>query len=279
MNEIDLSLLPAPHVVEQLTQDELVKSRLDYLKTAGVDIDNFTPSDPLYRNVLSNSYRELLTRDYANNQAIGLTLAYARGADLDHIGLTYHRVARLSGELDDDYRRRIQLSPEGLSVAGPTGKYVFEALSTDLSVKDASFDSPAPVEVTITILSHDGNGTPSAAMVEKVNARLMDDGVRPQTDLVTVVPPTIVEYSLSATLKVSTGPDAQSVYDNALVKVQQYVSDQHRLGGSVTLFGVLGALNVPGVNDVVLAGFNTIICTLQQSPYCTEISLTTEVSA
>lgn len=278
MNDINLSLLSPPQVITKYTHDELLQLRLVCLKELGVDVDNFSPSDPLYRNLLSNSYRELLTRDNANQQAVGLLLAFAVGPALDHIGVTYHRVVRLANEQDRDYRRRIQLSPEGLSVAGPAGKYIYEALSADVQVKDASFDSPAPVEVTITILDKVGNGTPSQALIDVVNTRLMDDGVRPQTDLVTVVAPEVVVYSVVAVLKISSGPDAQSVYEQALANIQQYVADQHRLGGTVTLFGVYGALNVAGVNDVVLTGFVAISCTQQQAPYCTGIALTTEVA-
>ena len=62
-------------------------------------------------------------------------------------------------ESDPDFRRRIQLAPEGFSVAGPEGAYIFHALSADPGVLDACATSPSPGEVVVTVLARAGDGT------------------------------------------------------------------------------------------------------------------------
>ncbi|KEQ11283.1 hypothetical protein GZ77_26070, partial [Endozoicomonas montiporae] len=132
MAGIDISQLPPLDVVEQVDYEEV---RSDTVKRAG--LENNSPSDPAYRTASATAYREVNYRQDANEQALGLSLAFAKGPELDHIGVTYHRTPRLAGELDDDYRSRIQEAPESLSVAGPDGAYRYFARSAHPDVKGA----------------------------------------------------------------------------------------------------------------------------------------------
>lgn len=99
---IDLSQLPPLDVVKQVDHESLLK---DTVKRAG--LANPAPSDPGYRITSENTYREVMVRHDANEQAKGLTLAFAKGGDLDHIGVTYYRrpdgkpVERLNKTLTD----------------------------------------------------------------------------------------------------------------------------------------------------------------------------------
>ena len=274
MSEIDLSKLPAPELVIKMTAEEIFEARLAELKAEGVDINNFTASDPIYRILLAASYRESLLRHTVNEQTLGNMLAFADGAQLDHFAANpIYNLQRLPGEDNAAFKRRIQLSPEAYSVAGPAGKYIYEALSADTNVKDASFDSPQPMHAEVTILSKAGNGTPSTELINSVSSHLMDDGVRPQTDLVAVVAPTILTYSISATLQLANGPDRDSVFNQARLKLQNYVDIQHVLGGQVVLAGVLAALMVEGVVDVSLSNFSEVKANQKQAPYCSAITL------
>lgn len=83
---IDLSQLPPLDVVKQVDHETLLK---DTVKRAG--LENPAPSDPGYRVTAENTYREVMVRHDANEQAKGLTLAYGKGSELDHIGVTYYR--------------------------------------------------------------------------------------------------------------------------------------------------------------------------------------------
>ncbi|MCE4363299.1 baseplate J/gp47 family protein [Xanthomonas hortorum] len=122
-----------------------------------------TESDPVYKILQLFAARELLIRQRANDKAQQTMLAFATGTNLDHLGALFG-VARLvldpgqpeSGvaptyESDVDFRRRIQLAPEGFSVAGPEGAYIYHALSAAADVMDASATSPAPGQVLVTV--------------------------------------------------------------------------------------------------------------------------------
>lgn len=275
MTKIDLSKLPAPEIVQQKTADEILQERLAQLQAEGVDIDNFTASDPVYRNLLAASYRESLVRQDANEQTLGNMLAFATGSQLDQLAANpIYNITRLDGESDEAFKRRIQLSPEAFSVAGPEGKYIFEALSASPDVKDASFNSPAPMQGDVTVLSNSGNGTPDQALLDVVDSHLMDDGVRPQTDLIAVVAPTILNYSITAELTIADGPDLSHVVNQATESLQAYVDSQHRLGGQVVIAGVYGSLMVEGVVDIRLTGFVDVKATKSEAPYCTALNIT-----
>ncbi|MFJ2990918.1 baseplate J/gp47 family protein [Collimonas sp. NPDC087041] len=261
---IDLSQLPAPNVIEPLDYETILAAHLAELEAAGVDLDELTESDPAMKVLQVNSYRELKLRQRINEAARALMLAYALDTDLDHIGANMD-VPRLQiwpanpdkgtaavMEADDDYRRRIQLAPQGMSVAGPEGAYVFHALSADGRVRNATATSPSPGHVVVTILSHEGDGTPSQALLDIVAARLLDDGVRPLTDYVQVRAARVVHYQVNAKLYSFTGPDPSVVQIEAVKRLQRYVNEAHQLGRVPTHSGIDAALHVAGVERVTL---------------------------
>lgn len=270
---INLALLPPLDVVKQVDHEAIID---DVVERAG--LENASPSDPAFRVTLANTYREVLLRQDANEQALGLTLAYATGPELDHIGSTYYQhpdgspVLRLTGEDDDDYRVRLQKSPEGLSVAGPDGAYEYHARSAHPDVKGVAVDSPEPVEVVLSILSHSGTGEPSQSVLDAVMAYI--EPFRPMTDKVSVVGATVQSYQITASLFIKHGPDPELVRQNAEVRLLAYVADQHKLNGRVVESGVHAALTLEGVEEVRLTGWNDIICNKQQAPFCSNVSVT-----
>ena len=162
---IDLSRLPAPNIIEPLDFETLLaerKARLIALYPEE-ERDAITEllaleSEPLVKLLEENAYRELVLRQRINEAARAVMLAYAKDADLEHLGALFE-VGRLvtdpgkpdaippvppSYEKNSELRRRIQLSLDGLSTAGPAQAYVFHALSANGNVKDASVSSPAP---------------------------------------------------------------------------------------------------------------------------------------
>src|SRR5690606_34861047 len=124
--------------------------------------------DPLYVALQVFVYREMLLRQDFNERLRGMMLAFAAGPQLDHLGalMGVVRFTLDPGdpgqgipptlESDSDFRHRIQLAPEGFSVAGPEGAYIFHALNADPDVLDASATSPTPGEVVVTVLSRSG---------------------------------------------------------------------------------------------------------------------------
>lgn len=229
-------------------------------------------SEPAARQLQIVAYREMLVRQRTNDASLAVMLAYAKGSDLDQIGARYD-VARLLisaaepennltavYESDEDFRRRIQLSSEEYSTAGPEGAYVYHALSADANVKDASAQSPTfqlaqitdtlratlpanaivlivkddagltdpmPGDVAITVLSRTGNGTAEEAILTNVENTLNADGIRPITDNVRKRSASITDYTIVATLKTYAGPDSGLVISLAEEICQAYVDDNH----------------------------------------------------
>lgn len=273
MEGINLALLPPLTVIKQLTHEEIVQA----VATAA-GLENASPADPAFRVALACAYRELLVRQDANEQARGLLLAFAVGPQLDHLGVTYYQhpdgapVTRLEGEGDADYRARLQDSPEGLSVAGPDGAYEFGAKSAHPDVKGASVFSPAPVEVELTILSAQGDGTPSAELLATVDSYMQPR--RPLTDLLRVLPAEVIRYSVTAALYLKQGPDPELARQAAEASGLAYVARQHRLGARVVESALHAAMSVEGVEEVRLAGWVDVACTASQAPFCEALAVT-----
>jgi phage-related baseplate assembly protein len=117
-NQIDLSQLPPPNVIEAVTYAQVLTAmKADLLALIPTyDVEN--EADPAVKILEIAAYREYLLRERINNAARGLMLAYATGSDLDHLRSNL-RLTRFIGETDSEFRSRIQLAPDGYSVAGP----------------------------------------------------------------------------------------------------------------------------------------------------------------
>lgn len=286
---IDLTLLSAPDVVEQLDFETIFAAMLADLKERDPMFTALVESDPAYKILEVCAYRELLIRARVNDAAKSVMLAYAAGSDLDHLAAAYG-VERLlvdagdpdavppvdpTYEDDDALRRRVQLAPESWTCAGSSGAYRYHALSASAAVKDAIVQSPDPGEVLVTVLSTAGDGTPSAELISAVDAALSDETVRPLTDLVTVQGAQIVTYNIEAALTLYTGPDAEVVRSRAEAAALSYAQSQHALGRDITLSGIFAALHQSGVQNVTLtAPAADLVIEPHQAPYCTAVTVT-----
>lgn len=288
---IDLSRLPPPAVVEQLSYESIRDAMLSDLAVRDAALADLLPSDPAYKIIEVCAYREMLVRSRCNSAATAQMLAFASGADLDHVGVTYMLTERLVldpgnpaavppelpvYEADDDYRARLLLAFDAYSTAGAEPSYRFHAMSASALVKHVGIHSPAPVEVVVTVLSHSGTGAADAALLAAVEAALSDD-VRPFTDQVTVQSAAIVQYSVVAALNVYSGVESETVRQMAQAALSAWVSEQHRVGRSIRAAGLIGALMVEGVHDAALAapGLTAdLIVEPGEAPYCTGTTVT-----
>ena len=286
---IDLSQLPVPNVVEAIDYEEILSALLEDLVERYPEFDVPAESDPIYKVLEVAAYREMLVRQRVNQAARAVMLAYAEDEDLDNLGALFNvkRLQTYAGdpgaipplppeyETNPDFRRRILLSLEGLSTAGPEGAYIFHALSASGSVLDASATSPAPGDVVVTVLGREGDGTAPPELLDAVEQAVGAETVRPLTDHVTVQGAEVVPYTIAATLYFQPGPDSQVVLAEAQAEAQRYADRQHRLGVDITLSGVYAALHRAGVQRVELASpAATININRQQAAYCTAIALT-----
>ena len=281
---VDLYRLPFPAVVEPLDYETILAAMLAKLRELHPAFNALVESDPAYKVLEVAAYRELILRQRVNDSAKAVTLAYAVGSDLDQIAARYN-VQRLVidpgdteavpprdpiYESDTDLRRRVQLSFEGFSTAGPDGAYLFHTLSAHGQVLDASVYSPLPGDVLVTVLSRIGSGAASAPVLDAVLAALSAEDVRPLTDHVFVQSAEIVQFHVDASLTLYPGPDSAVVLADAIARLQAYVADNHRLGRDITRAGLVAALCTVGVQNVALASpAADIEITPQQASWCT----------
>lgn len=286
---VDLSRLPFPGAVETLDYETVLAEMLADLRSRDAAFSALVESDPAYKVLEAAAYRETLIRQRVNEAVKAVMLAYAADADLDQIAARYD-VERLLIQAADDttvpptpavyeddesLRRRVQLSFEGFSTAGPEGAYVFHALGADADVLDASAHSPTPGVVQVAVLSRTGSGAASTALQSAVAAILSADDVRPLTDDVTVKSATVKEYAVAATITTFQGPDAAVVIQAAQDAAATYVAKNHRLGRDVTLSGIYAALHQEGVQNVTLTSpAASIVNAWDEAAYCTGIALT-----
>lgn len=285
---VDLSKLPSPDVVETLDYETIVDEMITDLQARDPEFSALTESDPGYKIIEVAAFRELLVRQRINEASKAVMLAFAAGSDLDQIAANYN-VERLlieEGdseaippvdpvyESDEDLRRRVQLSFEGFSTAGPEGAYIFHTLGADPDVLDASVASPTPGDVVVTVLSRSGDGTASASLLTAVSDVLSKGDVRPLTDQVSVQSATILEYSVDATLTLFPGPDSAVVLTAAESALAEYIEKSRRLGRNVTRSGLFAALHQEGVQNVNLTAPATdVVASSSEAPYATSTAV------
>ncbi|GLV28495.1 baseplate assembly protein [Sphingobium sp. TomTYG75] len=282
---VDLSRLKAPDIIEPLDFETILAAAVARMQVLMPDFEN-RDSDPVTKLLQTFAYLVQLHRQRVNDAVRAVMPAYAVGADLDNIaalfGITRFTLVPADEvlgipavmESDADFRRRMVLAPEGYSVAGPEGAYVFHALSADEDVLDASAISPAPGEVLVSVLSRTGSGEASPELLAAVDAFVSDETRRPLTDFVTVQSAEIIEYSVVATLTTFSGPDGSVVLATAQASLAAYVAASHRLGRDITRSGLFAALHVEGVQNVALTSpAADIVVSRVQAPHCTGITV------
>ena len=282
---IDLSRLPVPNVIEALDYESILAEQYADLVERDSSYIGLTESDPAMKVLEVTSYRELKLRQRVNEAARAVMLAYAMDEDLDHIGALMD-VPRLEivpadperginqlMESNADYRTRIQLAPQGFSVAGPEGAYIFHARNASGLVLDASAISPSPGVILVTILSREGDGTASPELLAIVEAALRTDGVRPLTDYVLVQSATIIYYHVAAKVITFKGPDPAVALDEGNKRLNNYVTKSHRLGLTPSDSGFKGALHVEGVQRVELVEPGVMSISRTQAAFCIGIDV------
>jgi phage-related baseplate assembly protein len=318
-HDADLSQLPKPSVVEPLDYETLFAERkTEFQALQPLIFENGQPvyraaelvqtdtetywkvpvnadaglyyldleSDPSTRHIQADVYRELLLRQRINEAALATMPAYATGADLDHIGLRYYRLLRLTVipatattpavmESDAAYRNRMMLSIEGLAKGGSTGWYIFHALSASGLVKDITAVSPAPYHMTLTVLSHDGDGTASPELLETVRHAVTGYYAFPQGDLVTVRSAEIVRYALNATVQLYRGASSTPVMTAITAALKKYREQSERIGHIVDEDGLLAALRQPTVyRALIQSPVLPLTLAAHQAAYCETVNVT-----
>jgi phage-related baseplate assembly protein len=285
MSIVDLSALPAPDVLEPLdfevTYDEALGTFRGYM---GDNWSAAIESDPVVKVLEVGAYQKVGNRARVNDAAKALLLAHAIGPDLDQLGANYNlkrlviQAADLAAvppvpevkELDDPFRERIQLAFEGLTTAGPRASYILHARNASGLVMDASAESPKPCFVTVTVLSSEGRGEASPALLATVEVGLNDEDVRPLGDRVTVQGAQIIDYRINAILHMNgAGPEGDASLAEAINRLANWINPRKRLGVEVARSAVDAQLHVAGVSRVELIGWVDLAPSKAQAAWCT----------
>jgi len=286
--DINLQDLPAPDAIKNVDYESILQTAKDKFAELSPETTALqSEADPSVKNMEVASYLAMGNRQEVNDGVRAVMVAFSKGSDLDHLAVPFH-LKRLvidpgdpdatppiapTMESDDDFRERIAQSPEGYSVAGPRGAYEFHAGSASGDVKDVLAENSGPAQVTVTVLSHTGNGTASSELLDTVAARLNDEDVRPLGDQVTLQSAGILEYSVVAELSFYNGPDKSVVFAEAQNRLNTYIQKQHRLGGEVVDDGIKAALRPTGVKKVNLSDWSDIVAGPTEAPYCINVTV------
>ncbi|NBW64086.1 MAG: hypothetical protein EBR33_13515, partial [Synechococcaceae bacterium WB4_1_0192] len=192
---------------------------------------------------------------------------------LDNLA-AFYGVTRLTDEADDALRVRVIERIMGSSTAGGSAWYRYQALSASELVKDAAVSSPAPGEVLINILSTQGNGAASPALLAAVDDVLQSDSVRVITDVVTVAGATI--NTVPVTAQIYLYPDTPiEVFNGLQASLTSAFAAASGLGWDVTRSWLIAQLHPAGVQRVILtAPAADVVCGPSQAPALGAITLT-----
>lgn len=259
---INLSSLTPPDVIEDLDFEAIVTEMRDYVVAAFPAIEGVIDleSEPARKLIEAFAYRETILRGRINDASRAVMLASSYGSNLDHLGALFG-TKRMQVEdetgamvLEDDsrLRRRIQIAPEAFSVAGPEGAYVYHALSVAPWARDATAITTTPGRVRVTMLRAGDNPFPSLQERETVRLSLIENDVRPLTDMVNVTGPDVVQTSISAKLTLYPGPDGNVVQGRAMQALSEWVEANRMLGMNLRRSAIFSKLHVEGVHSVDL---------------------------
>lgn len=287
---MELAALPPPQVLEDLDFEGVYQQRLAAFRLSmGENWTAQLESDPVLKLIEQAAYGALQNRARVNDAGKSLLLAYAQKSDLDHLAanVDLQRLVIQAPdpatvpptpevlEEDDALRERVQLAYEGLTTAGPRNSYILHARNASGLVADATAESPSPAVVVVTVLSLEGNGVPSADLLEQVWVHLNDDDVRPVADRLTVQGAEVLEYRIEAVLyPQASGPENEAYLAESQRRLAAWINPRRRLGLEVARSGIDAQLHIPGIARVELLGWTDIQPSKAQAAYCTGFNVT-----
>ena len=286
---VNLSGLPMPAAVESLNIEQIIaelKAELIALAPE-LESDLQLESDPLVKLIQVFALREFALRQRINDASRANMLAYAVGSDLDHRGADWGLTrlvvspadpatgAAAVMESDEDFRERILLAPEALSVAGPEGAYRSLARNASGEVLDASCTSPSEGVVSVNVLARNATGVPTQALLDVVKAAVSAGDKRPLTDHVLVNAAEVLTYAVEARLTTFPGPDAGVVLSEARARLDAFLAQSFRLGRDVKRNKLVGILEGEGIEDVeLISPAANILVSPLQAARCTGVTIT-----
>ncbi|MBO6755751.1 MAG: baseplate J/gp47 family protein [Roseibium sp.] len=251
--QINLAELAPPEILETLDVEEIIKALRDDVVARFPDIAGYIDLESEPARILIEAFaeREVLFRQRVNDAVKALLLSSSTRTNLDQIGSMFV-TPRHEGELDDAYRRRIQLAPEAYSSAGPEAAYIYHALLAVRTLRDASATRQAPGSVFVTIMNNAEDPTPTDAQLTSAREHLLSDRVKPLTDTVSVGGPRIVPVDIEACLTLYPGPAWAPVLETAENALDEHIEATRFLGYDLRRSAIISRLHTDGVYEVEL---------------------------
>lgn len=248
---LDLDNLPAPTVVEELNFETILDQKVSDL------IDRFPAiagvigleTEPARKLLETDAFGEAVLRARINDAIRSQLIAFATGADLDHLAAFYD-VIRLDGESDDRLRSRVVFTIAGRSTGGTAARYRSVAMSATIEVRDAIvYRAGVSPVVNVAVFSYSEGGIPSQAVLDEVSAALNDNAVRMVNDTIAVR--SAVTQSVDIEAKVWLLPTAEmAIYDGLEEILRADYDREGGLGFDLTRAWLTARLMRPGVQRV-----------------------------
>lgn len=254
MPVLDLSSLPAPTIIEEISFEtilaDLMEDANERFATAGIAYDvGGLETDPVKIVLEAAAYRETLLRARVNAAARSNLLAYSTGADLDGLA-AFYGVTRQDGELDVDLRGRVVLAILGRSTAGPEEWYEFHARSADGRIREVkAYRVDGGPRLRLALLSKVNGGVPDGPMLAAVTAAVTAADVRSLNDVIEVV--SAAQQTINVAAKVWLLPDAPiTVFTGLEAVLRAAWAAETGIGFDLNPSWIAARLHVPGVSKV-----------------------------
>lgn len=255
---LDLSQLQAPSVIKALDWEAEIALFVTDLSARLPEWVGVFEGDAFRKICQSWAYRLVLKDEEHNRDARALLIAYAVGADLDHLLATYHRTQRLPGESDESFRSRGQLAPEARADFGLTaGGYIYQIRTTfGGELRDVRAIHRGDGRVEVRLLGTAATGAVAGALLLAVAKSFAPEGATASTDVLTVLAADVETVTVNVTLVLPPGPDRGSVVAAARAGLDAFATRIFRLNTSLYAQAVKSAAHVGPVLTVRLDGLD-----------------------
>lgn len=253
---IDLTNIPLPHSIEDLSYDDLYNGFIDrfqafWATARGLDSSlpefdvDLLQTDPAVIFAQAFSYIRLLDRARVNDGIKALLAPYSTGSDLDNL-VARQNVQRLvviaaNGNepevLESDARlfQRYLLS-FSLAAAGSRDAYIYHALTAWPAAGDVKVVGRAihgrRGDVDIVVTGADGE-TPSDENLALVRAAVTATNVQPETTSVSVLAATRATYEVNLLIEVPGGPEPSLIEQAARNRVTTQALSRNFINGEI----------------------------------------------
>jgi phage-related baseplate assembly protein len=158
-------------------------------------------------------------------------------------------------EDDESLRQRIYIAPASYSTAGTEAAYVYFVRKFNQGISDVEVTSPEPCLVRVRYLLKDGE-IPGPESMDELREYLEQPEIRPLTDLIEVLAPEQVEYSINVTYYINQNDRnrAETIQNNVNKAISEYIYWQKtKLGRDINPDKLINGIMEAGAKRVIIA--------------------------